>query len=265
MDSTNARRLTPHFELMENHLAFLGTQRGSLHVTDTAVELTGKADFLSFWAPLWADLAIPEHVTEVRTFPWSGEPRGGDSWHERLLSSGFSPEEELRYMEAPVAPSETVTPSGSPHLPDGVSVSVVATDEDALAFSGVQTEGFIPPDLPSRDWWVRALPETALRQYRDPSQTFYLLRDRGEPVAVSLTVRSDGVCGIYAVTTVPSHRGRGFATLLLDVIRHDARRQGDIRLTLQVEADSDAERLYKKCRFTTAFASTAYVRQGGDA
>lgn len=244
----NDRREHPAFsELAENHFSFMAAHRGSIHRSYDAIELVGKADFLSCWIPLDASAGIPETASNVRLYPWSGE-----SWHERLLDSGFAPSEKLHYMEAQVAP----TP---PRLPDGVTISVVRSDDDALAFAA-QANGFLPTGLPSAAWWRTTFREVALHSHRDPEQNLYLLRYRDEPAAVTLTLRSHGTCGIYAVTTIPSHRGRGLASLLLGQIHRDAEKCGDIKLGLQVEPGSDAERLYLKSGFASAFISDTYRR-----
>jgi GNAT superfamily N-acetyltransferase len=239
------------YALAENHFAFMGAQRGTLHRRGSSIELEGRADFLSWWTPLIPDAEVPESATMVRLFPWSH-----DSWPPRLLDLGFRPAGELSYMDAPVQPG------GQRPLPDDVTITVVASDADADAFAETQEAGFRTPEDADEDsaWWLAFLTEEARRNYADPAQTFYLLRYAGAPAAVSLTVTTEGICGVYEVATLPAYRGRGYASLLLDRIRVDAYARGDDRLTLQVWPDSIAERFYLKAGFRPSFVSAHYER-----
>ncbi|MCP2328654.1 GNAT superfamily N-acetyltransferase [Hamadaea flava] len=237
--------------LVENHFAFMGAQRGDLHRKGAAIELVGRADFLSWWAPLIADVEVPPEATTVRLFPWSDE-----SWPPRLADLGFRMSSELSYLDCPVRPGTAAT------LPDGVTIEVVASDADVDAFATVQTAGFAEPADTDEDlaWWREFLIEEARRNSTDPAQTFYVLRADGVPAAVSLTVVTDGVCGVYGVATSPEFRRRGYANQLLDRIRVDAYARGDERLALQVEPDSAAERIYLAAGFEPRFRSTLYSR-----
>ncbi|NUO60369.1 MAG: GNAT family N-acetyltransferase [Hamadaea sp.] len=229
----------------------MGAQRGVLHRKGAAIELAGRADFLSWWAPLMPDTEVPPEVTTVRLFSWSDE-----SWPPRLADLGFRLSSELSYLDAPVRPGAATA------LPDGVTVDVVASDADADEFAAAQTAGFAEPGDSEEDlaWWAQFLAEEARGNYADPAQTFYVLRAGGVPAAVALTVVTDGVCGVYAVATRPEFRRRGYATRLLDRIRDDAYARGDERLTLQVEPDTVAERIYLAAGFEPRFRSTLYSR-----
>jgi hypothetical protein len=70
--------------LLDNHLAFLASHRGVLTRTDQAIELAGRADFLSCWLPLTTDVPLPPTAPTVRLVPWSGP-----GWPERLQAAGF--------------------------------------------------------------------------------------------------------------------------------------------------------------------------------
>ncbi|NUT34845.1 MAG: GNAT family N-acetyltransferase [Hamadaea sp.] len=235
--------------LAENHFAFMAAQRGTIRRTETAVELIGLADFLSWWSPLTDSADLPETARSVRLFPWNG------SWHERLAALGFTQTAQLSYMEAPVGPGRLTPPAG-------VAIDVVGSDEDAEVFARTQTEGFLTAEDSEDEatWWGAFCRAVALRNYADPAQTFYVLRQDGRPAAVSLTVTTGDVCGVYAVATPAQHRRQGFATLLLDRISDDAYRRGDTTLGLQVDVGSDAERLYRAAGFTPSFVSTLYSR-----
>ena len=67
---------------------------------------------------------------------------------------------------------------------------------------------------------------------------FALARISGEPVASALGVRDGARGGIFAMSTLPEHRGRGAASALLVVLGRWARERGARELYLQVERDS---------------------------
>jgi len=236
-------------DLVENHLAFMAAHRGTVHRSATAVELRGRADFLSWWSPLSDDAELPATAATVRLFPWNV-----GSWAERLHSLGFTPAGRLSYLTAPVTP-------GRPDIPAGVTITRVASDEDADAFADTQARGFLEPDDPGATWWRTTFREVARANWPDPAQTFYLLRLDGEAAAVSLALTTGATTGVYAVATPPAHRRRGYANLLLALARADAHDRGDTTLTLQVEAGSPAERLYLTAGFTPAFPSTVHHRR----
>jgi GNAT superfamily N-acetyltransferase len=101
------------------------------------------------------------------------------------------------------------------------------------------------------------LVEMALRNYRAPDQSLYVLRVDGDPASVTLVLRTDAVFAVYAVATKAAYRGRGLASTLLAQARRDA--IGG-RLTLQVVEGSDAARLYLQLGFRAAFQSPHFRR-----
>src|SRR5262249_27785154 len=117
--------------LAENHFAFMAAQRGVIRRTGTSIALVGLADLPSWWAPLPSSAAVSASAKCVRLFRLND-----DSWPERLHDLGFRPADQLSYMEAPVR-------QGEPELPVGVTIEVVRSDADALAFAETQAEGFL--------------------------------------------------------------------------------------------------------------------------
>ncbi|WP_027345791.1 GNAT family N-acetyltransferase [Hamadaea tsunoensis] len=236
--------------LAENHFAFMAAQRGTLRRTPDTVELAGRAEFLSWWTPLTESAEIPPSTGCVRVFPWNS------SWASRLPDLGFREAGRLSYMTAPVRVVEL-------RLPEGVVIEAVDSDEAAAVFAQTQAAGFADPGDSADDaaWWEELFRQVVVDNYDDPEQTFYLLRCDGTPAAVTLTVSTDHVTGVYAVATVPAYRRRGFANLLLQRVHEDAYAREDAWLTLQVEPGSDAERLYLAAGFTVSFASQLYARR----
>ncbi|MFI7062870.1 GNAT family N-acetyltransferase [Kribbella sp. NPDC050124] len=221
--------------LLDNHLAFLAAHRGVVRRTGAGIDVVGADDFFSCWIPLTADVDVPDGTAAVRLVPWSGE-----GWEARLTAAGFEPAEVLVHMEAPAGDAA------------GVPLEPIATDEDAEAFAEVQTAAFLGEDDPDVEWWRQELRKMALRNYRAPDQSLYLLRVDGVPASITLVFRTADVFGIYAVATKPAYRGRGLASELLGQARREA---AGGRLTLQVVEGSAAERLYLRLGFRPVFRS----------
>ncbi|WP_350277786.1 GNAT family N-acetyltransferase [Kribbella sp. HUAS MG21] len=226
--------------LLDNHLAFLAAHRGEVRRSAAAVEVIGESEEFSAWIPLSADAMLPERVGCVRLVPWSGA-----GWEARLAAAGFEPAEVLVHLEASVG-----AVLGEPVAP-------VDSDEDALAFAEVQSAAFLEVGEPDYDWWQKMFADRALQNYRAPDQSLYLLRVNGAPASTTLVLRTGPITGIYAVATKPQYRTQGLATKLLTQAQRDA---AGGRLTLQVIAGSDAERLYLKLGFRPAFRSPHFRR-----
>lgn len=239
----------PVWPLVDNHLAFIATHRGTVHREHQMLAVTGYADFLSFWVPLTPVVPLLPSAVHVRLYPGSGT-----SWPGRLAEAGFAPTGTLRYLTARV---DAETPGIQ-----GLDIARVRTEAEAAEFAGVQRDGFLDAadDGADRAWWSRTFVAAARRNHAAPGQAFYLARCDGVPAAVTLCVHTPGLCGVYAVATRPEFRRRGLATALLEGVRRDAAGRGTGQLTLQVAAGSAAERLYRRLGFTPAFDSPCYAR-----
>ena len=235
--------MTDDAALLDNHLAFLAAHRGQVRRSAAGIAVVGEPDEFSAWIPLSASAELPPDTATVRLVPWSG-----DGWAERLVAAGYQPAEVLVYMEAP------------PDADAGEPLAAIASDEDAMAFAEVQSAAFLDEDEPDYDWWRKMLQDMALRNYRAPDQSLYLLRVDGDPASVTLVLRTGPVFGVYAVATKPAYRGRGLASALLAQARRDAARAEGARLALQVVEGSDAERLYLKLGFRAVFRSPHFRR-----
>lgn len=90
-------------------------------------------------------------------------------------------------------------------------------------------------------------------------QTFVADVD-GRPAGVAALVRTgEGIAGIYSVATLPEARGRGVATALSLRCIETYQDSEDEALTLQVLRGSDAQRLYERLGFETAYTLTLYA------
>ena len=226
--------------LLDNHLAFLAAHRGQVRRSADAIEVVGESEEFSAWIPLSPDASLPPAVSTVRLVP-----RSGAGWEERLAAAGFKAAEVLVHMEAPAGSAV------------GEAVAAIGSEADAVGFAEVQSAAFLEVGEPDYDWWQRMFVEQAVKNYREPDQSLYLLRVDGDPASITLVLRTGTVAGVYAVATKPQYRGRGLATRLLAQARRDA---AGGRLTLQVVEGSDAERLYLSLGFRRAYHSPHFRR-----
>jgi ribosomal protein S18 acetylase RimI-like enzyme len=92
----------------------------------------------------------------------------------------------------------------------------------------------------------------------DPS-AFHMLIARvgGHHVATGLAFDRDGDCGIYNISTLEAHRGRGLGTALTALLLHDARDRGCRTASLQSTAM--AERVYAAVGFRDLGRILEYV------
>ena len=83
---------------------------------------------------------------------------------------------------------------------------------------------------------------------------FALARVDGAPASVGLGVAQAGWVGVFAMLTLPEHRGRGLGSLVLGGLAGWAADRGEERLYLQVECDNPtAQRLYQHLGFTACY------------
>ena len=156
-----------------------------------------------------ADAAITETVDWFRArlapfaFWWTGARTTPPDLGNRLLAHGFAPFE----IDAPVMTADLTELREEllTRVPTGFAIEEVA-DATALAeFERVLVEGFGIPDWAARGW-TEATARIGIG--RTPWRLF-LGRLDGAPVASNLLFTGGGVASVYAIATVPAHRGRG--------------------------------------------------------
>jgi len=164
-----------------------------------------------------------------------------------LWQRGFQEDGELDIM---VWKKATDAP-----VPEGVTVHSVEGDAEMATAVGIVLEGFgFPPE-----WKDVLLSSLTLEPEHIVGQTFLAEID-GELAGVAALVRAgERICGIYSVATRPQFRRRGVATALSLWCIDAFKKTGDEALTLQVNHGSDAQRLYEKLGFETAYAVTLHT------
>jgi len=163
-----------------------------------------------------------------------------------LWQRGFQEDGELDVM---VWKKTTNLPS-----PQGVRVRTASTEEDMTTAVDIVLQGFdFPPE------WKDVLVSSLSLEPDDVRGQTFLGEVDGKVAGVAALVRTgDKICGIYSVATRPDLRRRGIATALSRKCIEAFGETGDEVLTLQVFHGSEAQRLYEKLGFETAYALSLY-------
>jgi GNAT superfamily N-acetyltransferase len=236
--------------LLGNHLEFLRSHRGSVAPSGGGVAVRSeKAEFTYLIAgPAEAARSTLERQHCVHRLPWSGIDVA------TLEKAGFAKMHMLVYMAGPPM-------LAAARQPDGLEIEVVATCAALEDFTEVQCCAFLetPEDHTA---WQPFLRAANFANFDNAAQTFYVVRDNDRAVSVALAVRTGATVGLYAVATRPEDRRCGLATHAMSWAISDARTHyGCDLVTLQVVADSMAERLYLDLGFQKLFAAEVFARQ----
>lgn len=220
-----------------NHLAFLARHRGSIEEDAGGAWIRGRAPEFTSWTPRADDSTIPPNCPAVRLAPWCGP-----EWAGRLTEAGLMPGEALTYMVL-ADPDRPIPHDGS------TLVETVVDDAQAAEFARVQGLGFGAGDPAVDTWWNGFFHEQALKASSDPDQTLLLARRGDLAAGTTLTLRAAGVCGIYAVTTLPALRRLGVSAALLEHVRRTCAGPAAEQLILQAMSGSYAEHYYARLGF----------------
>ncbi|MFM8524627.1 MAG: ribosomal protein S18-alanine N-acetyltransferase [Cyanobacteriota bacterium] len=104
------------------------------------------------------------------------------------------------------------------------------------------------------------------RELGDQERTVLGLREGGELLALACGQTILDEFHVTAVAVAPGRRRRGLALLLMQALLNEARHQGCLRATLEVDsANPAAVALYSRLGFRTEGRRRGYYRSGGDA
>ncbi len=163
-----------------------------------------------------------------------------------LWQRGFQEEGELDVMvwKRPVA-----VPA-----PPGVTVRPAASEGELAEAVGIVLEGFgFPPE-----WKDILLSSLSVGPEEVQGRTFLAELDGKVAGVASLVRTGEKISGLYSVATRPALRRRGVATALSLRCIEAFQESKDEVLTLQAFHGSDAQRLYEKLGFETAYALTLH-------
>jgi len=236
--------------MLENHLAFLASHRGSIHGRgrgDTLFVESERPEFTyAILGPQARAAALPDKVEMVQHFPWSGTSS------EELGLAGFGFLMGISYMFL-----EDSRPEWRLHR--GLRVDLVTDQEQMDIFSRVQCRGFNESDESFNQWhpWLKTAND---RNLHNPRQRFYVGSLADHPIGTTLTVESEDCVGIYAVATLAEHRKQGISTTVMRHAVRDAKNTGASLIVLQVKQDSYVEDFYRHLGFKRLFTTGMYRR-----
>ena len=169
-----------------------------------------------------------------------------DDFGVDLWQRGFQEDGELDVMVWKRVPGA--------EAPKTVSVRPVRGEADMATAVDLVIEGF---GFPSE--WKDVMLSSLTDEAEDVSGQTLLAELDGETVGVAALLRTgDRITGLYSVATAPGFRRRGVATALTLRCIESFQKSGDEVLTLQVRSGSDAQRLYEKLGFETAYTLSLY-------
>jgi GNAT superfamily N-acetyltransferase len=169
----------------------------------------------------------------------------------------IAPATALGFVPAEPMPLMSVTPDTLARtvLPDGYTYRQITMD-DAAAWNQAFSVGY---DLPPLVGSLIGIDRAATRA---PGVTKYFAAEhKGRIVATSLVYFHDGLAGIYAVATIPEHRGRGLGAHLTAEPLRGAWELGHAAGLLQ--ASQMGTPVYKRIGFRTRGHMTLLVCMPG--
>lgn len=189
--------------------------------------------------------ATPEDVTRDAAALCEGAFPSAIAFLHDGTSEQRAAASDLGFVPAESMPLMSVTPDtlASTELPDGYTFREVTVDETPAWVTAV-SEGY---GLPLA---VGALFGVDRGAERAPGATKYFVAEHnGRMVATSLIYLHDGLAGIYGVSTLPEHRGKGLAAHLTAQPLRDAWERGYTTGILQ--ASEMGAPVYERIGFRT--------------
>ncbi|NEU98274.1 GNAT family N-acetyltransferase [Bradyrhizobium uaiense] len=235
--------------LLDNHLAFLASHRGTVEMVEGNAVVTSEAPGFSTVFATGRPLT-PTMIggRSVRTVPWN------DAWASLIPSLELTPSAEMIFMVRNLQ-----APRPQKLTPSHFSVRRVQTADDIAVFADVQARGFLGPVHPEFAWWHAFMSRKAQENQSNPLQRFLLAYDGSDPVGTLISIYSDSLIGLYAIATLPEHRRLGVCTTLVRVSEADAIGREISTATLQVMAGSIAETVYRDLGYHEAFRTPIHV------
>ncbi len=213
-----------------------------------------RVRFASGTAREEAEAAVRPFVRGGRPAAWWLGPGTTPPDLDRVLAGlGWVPEEdELTGMALRLDGPPRPSPEASP-----LRIGPVRDPEGLAGYAGVVARSWEPPDetVPA---FYRAAAGAALDP-GNPSR-YFVGRVDGRPAAAGELCLAAGVAGIYAVTTAPFARGRGFGTAMTARLLAEAASAGADTACLQASAAGVS--LYRRLGFRPAGRFRAFVQQG---
>jgi GNAT superfamily N-acetyltransferase len=186
-----------------------------------------------------------ELFSTLQLMPWAFRPARG--W------AGFSDSGSITYLRL------NETPAPAPPLPAGLEIREVRDKADMYAFSDVQCRAFLETPEAYQAWapFLHRANENNLGR---AGQYFYLAQRDGKPVGALLALDTENTTGLYALATPPAERQRGVGTALMKHAIGEALKRNTGDITLQISANSYAEKYFVSLGFATEFTASVLTR-----
>ncbi len=132
-----------------------------------------------------------------------------DCWASRDLGSiGFQHEwKSTWYVRPPSSQAKAF------EMPPELSIEIVASTDQLADFEQATWEGFVMAKV--EDPESKRFSQHALTTLDDAGMVYLNARFDGRVVVSTIVHASDGIAGIYGLSTVPAFRRRGYATALV--------------------------------------------------
>lgn len=230
--------------LVENHLYFLSTHRGRRETTPVAEYIHSDMFFFN--------IAIPSKAGNIKTIPSDFLIYAYDFIPGKIIGD-LKHFTKLSYMALTEYDNiKTVD--------ENVLIKKAETEKDMEDFSFAQAKGFAMMEEDLDDWYPWLLKQN-MKNLNKENQSFYLGYINDKPVATGLCITHENIAGIYAVATIPEFRKQGISTSIMKKVIEDASAKKVDGITLQVEADSYANKFYRDLGFKDAFHCTIYKKE----
>lgn len=185
-----------------------------------------------------------DHDTEIRVCPLADESLVELTQKRGYVLSGFSYRWILN-LESWTSPLT---------VPDSRTHPALPQDEDH--WSKVVASGFVDQDniLETADLTL----EHAF--FRMKSSIPFIAEENGKVVAGGVLALSDDVASLFATSTLPSYRGRGLQTGLLDSRLRYAKDRGARIATIETDPGSASQRNVERMGFRLAYVTAELVK-----